>query len=253
MRRARCWVAGRSRSSRLRADRGGAARAEQALAASVLVGNGCSGACRRPRSRTHGRALHHGGATHELRFSDGARCTAGSPRRPRRGPSAAALEEPVTLKPLAPVRQLPIAGTVSLRGQPEPSALPRGEARAHRSLSFAAAAGGALFTTIDGIPGDSGALIVDAATRVVGSYGGAQCHIATPSDTLRRLIADVCVSRPGRRGSFDDLRSAAVRRPVGSPDTLRGLRDPAVRRPICHLDIRCRSAESDPRCPSRPA
>ncbi len=54
------------------------------------------------------------------------------------------------------------------------------------------ALGGALFTTIDGIPGDSGAAIVDGAIRVVGLvHGGAQCHIATPSDTLRRLIADV--------------------------------------------------------------
>jgi hypothetical protein len=54
------------------------------------------------------------------------------------------------------------------------------------------ALGGALFTTIDGVPGDSGAPIVDAGARVVGLvHGGAQCHIATPSDTLRRLIADV--------------------------------------------------------------
>jgi hypothetical protein len=54
------------------------------------------------------------------------------------------------------------------------------------------ALGSALFTTIDGVPGDSGAPIVDSAARVVGLvHGGAQCHIATPSETLRRLIADV--------------------------------------------------------------
>jgi len=49
-----------------------------------------------------------------------------------------------------------------------------------------------LFTTIAGIPGDSGAPLVDSATHVVGLvHGGAQCHIATPSATLQRLIADV--------------------------------------------------------------
>ena len=62
----------------------------------------------------------------------------------------------------------------------------------HRIRKLNDALGGALFTSIDGIPGDSGAPIVDAGARVVGLvHGGAQCHIATPSDTLRRLIADV--------------------------------------------------------------
>jgi S1-C subfamily serine protease len=47
----------------------------------------------------------------------------------------------------------------------------------------------ALFTGIEGTPGDSGAPLVDGAMRVVGLvHGGARCHIATPADTLGRLI-----------------------------------------------------------------
>jgi len=47
----------------------------------------------------------------------------------------------------------------------------------------------ALFTTVHGVPGDSGAPLVDTAARIVGLvHGGAQCQIATPADTLARLI-----------------------------------------------------------------
>jgi S1-C subfamily serine protease len=47
----------------------------------------------------------------------------------------------------------------------------------------------ALFTGIEGEPGDSGAPLVDGAMQVVGLvHGGARCHIATPADTLGRLI-----------------------------------------------------------------
>ena len=48
----------------------------------------------------------------------------------------------------------------------------------------------ALFTTIDGKPGDSGAPVADSAGEVVGLvHGGARCHIATPGGSLLRLIA----------------------------------------------------------------
>src|SRR6185369_860933 len=47
----------------------------------------------------------------------------------------------------------------------------------------------ALFTSIEGVPGDSGAPLVDSAARVVGLvHGGVNCHIATPADTLLRLV-----------------------------------------------------------------
>jgi S1-C subfamily serine protease len=48
----------------------------------------------------------------------------------------------------------------------------------------------ALFTTIDGKPGDSGAPVTDSAGEVVGLvHGGVRCHILTPGDSLLRLIA----------------------------------------------------------------
>ena len=47
----------------------------------------------------------------------------------------------------------------------------------------------ALFTSIAGVPGDSGAPLVDVVAEVVGLvHGGARCHIATPADTLVRLV-----------------------------------------------------------------
>jgi S1-C subfamily serine protease len=47
----------------------------------------------------------------------------------------------------------------------------------------------ALFTTVKGRPGDSGAPLVDGAGSIVGLvHGGAQCEIATPADTLSALV-----------------------------------------------------------------
>lgn len=55
----------------------------------------------------------------------------------------------------------------------------------------------ALFTTIDGTPGDSGAPVVDAAGRVVGLvHGGARCQILTPARTLERLLDRLLDRRP---------------------------------------------------------
>src|SRR5439155_1105995 len=47
----------------------------------------------------------------------------------------------------------------------------------------------ALFTSIAGVPGDSGAPLVDGGARIVGLvHGGVRCHIATPSGALARLV-----------------------------------------------------------------
>jgi hypothetical protein len=55
----------------------------------------------------------------------------------------------------------------------------------------------ALFTSVDGTPGDSGAPVVDAAGRVVGLvHGGARCHILTPARTLERLIDRLLERKP---------------------------------------------------------
>jgi S1-C subfamily serine protease len=50
----------------------------------------------------------------------------------------------------------------------------------------------ALFTSIRGRPGDSGAPLVNAAGEIVGLvHGGAACQIATPADTLATLVERV--------------------------------------------------------------
>lgn len=165
------------------------------LAASVLVGNGCSGVLvDGPDLVLTAEHCITGGATHTLRFSDGSQRTGWVAGVDHQADQALLLlEEPVALKPLMLVRQPPIAGTV-LYFAGNPSHPRFQEAKLDRTgrCPSLPSLGNALFTTIDGIPGDSGAPIVDAGTRVVGLvHGGAQCHIATPSDTLRRLIADV--------------------------------------------------------------
>jgi len=58
----------------------------------------------------------------------------------------------------------------------------------------------ALFTSIEGEPGDSGAPLVDRAARVVGLvHGGERCHIATPADTLWGLLLRVFEWGPDER------------------------------------------------------
>src|SRR5207237_2370176 len=67
----------------------------------------------------------------------------------------------------------------------------------------------ALFTSIAGVPGDSGAPLGAVVAEVVGLvHGGARCHIATPADTLVRLV-DRVLER-------DDVRIAARSHSRGS-------------------------------------
>jgi hypothetical protein len=55
----------------------------------------------------------------------------------------------------------------------------------------------ALFTSIEGVPGDSGAPLVDGGARIVGLvHGGADCHIATPANTLATMLEDVLGPSP---------------------------------------------------------
>lgn len=165
------------------------------LAASVLVGSGCSGVLvDGPDLVLTAEHCVTGSATHELHFSDGTQRTGWVAGVDHDADQALLLlEEPVTLQPLALVRQAPIAGTVLyFAGNPHHPRFQEAKLEKTGRCPSLPALGDALFTTINGIPGDSGAPIVDAATRVVGLvHGGAQCHIATPSQTLRRLIADV--------------------------------------------------------------
>lgn len=168
---------------------------EAVLRASVLVGGGCSGVLvDGPDLVLTAEHCVDAGATHRLRFSDGSERTGWVAGVDHAADQALLLlEEPVGLKPLMLVRQPPIAGTVLyFAGNPKNPRFQEAKLERTGRCPSLPALGDALFTTIDGIPGDSGAPIVDAGARVVGLvHGGAQCHIATPSDTLRRLIADV--------------------------------------------------------------
>jgi S1-C subfamily serine protease len=100
------------------------------------------------------------------------------------------LEEPAGVEPLELVRRRQIAGTVLyFEGNPR---RPRFQSarldRVGRCPSLPDLPN-ALFTSIEGVPGDSGAPLVDAASRIVGLvHGGARCHIATPADSLARLV-----------------------------------------------------------------
>jgi S1-C subfamily serine protease len=107
------------------------------------------------------------------------------------------LDEPVAIEPLPVVRRRQIPGTVLyFLGHP---AQPRfQEARLDRigRCDSLPRLPNALFTSIAGSPGDSGAPLVDALARIVGLvHGGAQCHIATPADSLVRLL-DQVIERP---------------------------------------------------------
>jgi len=100
------------------------------------------------------------------------------------------VEDPPAIAPLPLVRRRPIVGTV-LYFEGNPTRARFQSARLDRigrcpSLPDLP---NALFTSIHGVPGDSGAPLVDGAARIVGLvHGGAQCRIATPADTLGRLI-----------------------------------------------------------------
>jgi S1-C subfamily serine protease len=103
------------------------------------------------------------------------------------------LEEPAGVEPLALVRRQQIPGTLLyFEGNP---GRPRFQSarldRIGRCPSLPNLPN-ALFTSIEGVPGDSGAPLVDAAARVVGLvHGGVRCHIATPADSLIRLVDHV--------------------------------------------------------------
>ncbi len=115
------------------------------------------------------------------------------------------LEDPVPVAPLSLVRRAPIDGTVLyFEGNPRDPRFQEARLDHSGTCPSLPRLANALFTTIRGVPGDSGAPLVDAAGRIVGLvHGGAQCAIATPADTLVRLIdrvlgpGEVRVTRAG--------------------------------------------------------
>ena len=134
------------------------------------------------------------------------------------------LEEPADVEPLAIVRRRQIPGTVLyFEGNPE---RPRFQSarldRVGRCPSLPDLPN-ALFTSIDGRPGDSGAPLLNGAAEIVGLvHGGARCHIATPADPLARLVDHVL-----GRGVVETTRAAPARAgsvlghyPAGSLDRI---------------------------------
>jgi S1-C subfamily serine protease len=119
------------------------------------------------------------------------------------------LEEPSGVPPLVLVRRRQIPGTV-LYFEGNPSR-PRFQTARLERIGVCASLPDlpdALFTSIDGAPGDSGAPLVDGASRVVGLvHGGGRCRIATPARSLARLVDEV-LERDG------DLTRAAPSPPV---------------------------------------
>lgn len=164
--------------------------------ASVRVGAGCTGVLVE-RSQLIATALHclaPEQASVEVRLSDGAHHTAwvvGTD--PDADQAVLFIPESVALAPLRIAARRPIPGSVLFfAGRPDRFRVR--EARIGRigTCPSLPALPDALFTTIDGVPGDSGAPLVDVAGRVVGLvHGGARCEIATPGRTLAALVGRV--------------------------------------------------------------
>jgi S1-C subfamily serine protease len=175
----------------------GAAALERAT---VGVGAGCTGVLVE-RSQLVATALHclgEGVRSVGVRLADGSRHTAwvvGTD--PHADQAVLFIPEDVALAPLAIASgRPPIGSAVTFGGRPD--RFRAREARIERigTCPSLPALPDALFTTIDGVPGDSGAPLVDQAGRVVGLvHGGARCEIATPASTLGALVRDVL--RPG--------------------------------------------------------
>jgi S1-C subfamily serine protease len=103
------------------------------------------------------------------------------------------LSDPVPIMPLTVVHRRQIPGTVLyFEGNPKN---PRFQTVRLERIGVCPSLPdlpNALFTSLQGTPGDSGSPLVDGAARIVGLvHGGAQCQIATPSDTLARLVERV--------------------------------------------------------------
>ena len=179
------------------ADRAGAGdlSVRRALeAASVVIETGCSGAvAESPQLIVTAKHCLQGDRL-SIRLSTGERRTAWLVATNDASDQAVLfLEAPAGVEPLSVVHRPQIPGTV-LYFEGNPSRPRFQSARLDRigRCPSLPALPNALFTSIDGVPGDSGAPLVDGAARIVGLvHGGARCHIATPAETLSRLVDHV--------------------------------------------------------------
>lgn len=162
-------------------------------AASVNVGPGCSGVLTEGSDLVvTARHCVTGGKVLEIRFTNGLVRTGFVAATDDAADQAVLLlEEPVaTVQPLMLARGIPIPGSILyFEGNPHTPRFQEARLDHTGRCPSLPRLPNALFTTIAGVPGDSGAPLVDAGGRVVGLvHGGAQCEIVTPADTLIRLI-----------------------------------------------------------------
>lgn len=103
------------------------------------------------------------------------------------------LDAPVPIDPLPLVRRRQIPGTVLyFEGNPGQPRWQRVRLDRVGRCEALPRLRDALFTSLRGAPGDSGAPLVDAAGEIVGLvHGGERCHIVTPAASLARLVARV--------------------------------------------------------------
>ena len=101
-----------------------------------------------------------------------------------------ALDAPVAATPLVVASRLPIEGTVLFfAGNPRQTKWQSVRVDRIGTCPSLPDLPTALFTSLRGAPGDSGAPLVDGAGRIVGLvHGGARCAIATPGTTLHALL-----------------------------------------------------------------
>jgi S1-C subfamily serine protease len=169
----------------------------------VLEDGGCSGVLAESAGivLTARHCVHAEGQELHVRFTDGTRRTAWVEAIDQDADQALlVLDEPVAIEPLMIVRRRQIPGTVLyFEGNPSRPRFQRARLDKIGRCPSLPDLPNALFTSIHGTPGDSGAPLVDGAARVVGLvHGGAQCEIATPADTLGRLLDRVLEEPPLR-------------------------------------------------------
>ncbi|AEI65274.1 S1 family peptidase [Corallococcus macrosporus] len=158
--------------------------------------------------RTEDRRVH-------LSFLDGRRLGASAVHVDRgRDVAILRLDAPAPVRPLEVAQALPtpgaplvFAGRNDRPGEPQEALLER--LGPCPSLPEVPAA---LFTTIRGKPGDSGAPLVDARMRVVGLvHGGAACRIAAPTAGLGEVVAQLSRGGPAlARKAPPSRRQAAL-------------------------------------------
>jgi S1-C subfamily serine protease len=107
------------------------------------------------------------------------------------------LPEPAPFPALALARRAQIPGTVLyFEGHPDRPRFQKARLERIGPCPSLPKLSNALHTTISGVPGDSGAPLLNLAGRVVGLvHGGARCQIATPAATLLALIDRVLERR----------------------------------------------------------